>query len=240
MRRAATTLAALAALAAAATPARADQRISAEFRDRYANPNVTIDPGERLTFFNGDVDDHSVTATSRGGDGRPLFDTGLIGTGREVEVTGATRLAPGAYGYYCTLHPFMTGSVTVRGTPTTGGGAGGTADRRAPRVSAAIATGDLARVRRTRALPVRVASDEAATVRLAATVRVGRRTVPIAAAGVALRVPGRRTTALRLTRAGRAAMLGRSSARVTVAVRATDAAGNVARASAVRTLRLPR
>ncbi|MDQ4041727.1 MAG: hypothetical protein M3141_08250, partial [Actinomycetota bacterium] len=77
MRRAAAAALVLAGLAAAA-PALADERISAQTRDRYANPDVTIDQGERLTFFNGDLlDDHSVTATASNAANRPLFDSGV-------------------------------------------------------------------------------------------------------------------------------------------------------------------
>src|SRR5205823_155887 len=116
--------AAIAALGATATlaasaPAAADQRISASPRDQYANPTVTIDQGERVTFFNGDVlDEHSVTATTAGPDGRPLFDSGVIQPGAEVPVVGVQSLTAGTYEFFCTVHHFMRGTITVTGTGT--------------------------------------------------------------------------------------------------------------------------
>lgn len=233
MRRAAAAALLLAGLAAAA-PALADERISAQTRDRYANPDVTIDQGERLTFFNGDLlDDHSVTATASAAN-RPLFDSGVIGPGQEAVVEGAQFLAPGTYAYYCTLHPFMTGSVTVTGA---GAPAPRPSDATPARLSVSIATGSLSALLRKRRLPVRARVDEAATVRLVASARIGRRTVTLASGAVTLAAAGSRATSLRLRPAARRALAGRRSVGVALTGQATDRAGNASAATARRTLR---
>ena len=233
MRRAA--LASLAVALVAAAPAAADEQIRAETRDRYANPSVTIDQGERLTFFNGDLlDDHSVTATGNRPDGRALFDSGLIGPGREAVVEGAQFLGPGSYPYYCTLHPFMTGTVTVTGS---GAPAPVPADSTPAKLAVTIATGGLPAVQRTGKLPVRARADEAATVRLTATTRLARRTVTLGSATVTLAGAGSRAGSIILTRAAKRALRGRRSVAVSLTGQAMDRAGNASAATARRTLR---
>ncbi|HVE69605.1 MAG TPA: hypothetical protein VNB64_13590 [Solirubrobacteraceae bacterium] len=233
MRRAAP--AALAALLLAAAPAAADERIRAETRDRYANPDVTIDPGERVTFFNGDlIDDHGVTSTALGANGRPLFDSGIIGPGREAIVEGVQFLAPGRYAYLCTAHSFMTGTITVAGT---GAPPPRPADSTPARVSVGVTTGNLATVLRTGRLPTRLVSDEAATVRLAATTRSSGRVVALGSATVTLAGGGTRVTSLRLPLASRRALSRRRAVGVSLTAQATDRAGNASAASTRRTLR---
>jgi plastocyanin len=233
VRRAAPAALLLAVVAAA--PAAADERIRAETRDRYSNPDVTIDQGERLTFFNGDLlDDHGVTATTDGPNGRPLFDSGVIGPGREAVVEGAQFLAPGRYPYLCTLHPFMTGTVTVTGA---GARALPPADAVPARLTVTVGTGSLERVLREGRLPARARTDEAATVRLLASTRLGRRTVSLGSATVAFPGQGSRGATIRLTAAARRTLRGRRRVDVSLTGQATDRAGNASAASARRTLR---
>ena len=104
-----------------------------------------IKPGQSVTFTNpdalpGEPDDeqawHSVTSCkapcNRGsGIGYPLargpikFDSGQLGfgTGASAEVTTArtsTRrrrsTRPATYTYFCRIHPFMRGSIRVKGS----------------------------------------------------------------------------------------------------------------------------
>jgi plastocyanin len=227
-------LSATATLAASA-PAAADQRISASPRDQYANPTITIDQGERVTFFNGDVlDEHSVTATTAGSDGRPLFDSGVIQPGAELPVVGVQSLTAGTYEFFCTVHHFMRGTITVTGT--------GTPVPRPPdttpaRPTVAITTASLSRVRRSGRLPVRAGADEAATLHLTATMRAGRHTLTLARGTLKLAGPGGQAVRLALTAAGRRALRNRTSAVVTVRAAATDTAGNRSTATGRRTLR---
>jgi plastocyanin len=226
---------ALAVLLLAAAPAGADERIRAETRDRYANPDVTIAPGGRVTFFNGDlVDDHGVTSVAQGANGRPLFDSGVIGPGSEAVVEGVQFLAPGRYDYLCTVHSFRTGTITVTGT---GAPPPRPADSTPAQVTVAITSGSLATLLRTGRLPVRTRSDEAARVRLVATFRAGRATVTLGKGTVALTGAGSRVSALSLTAAARRVLRTRRQVSVSLTGQATDGAGNASAASARRTLR---
>jgi outer membrane protein assembly factor BamB/plastocyanin len=73
----------------------------------YATPTVTIQHGQSLSFTNLDVPQHDVRAD----DGS--FGSELISTGQSGPVDGVEQLAPGSYGFYCTLHRNMTGTLTV-------------------------------------------------------------------------------------------------------------------------------
>ena len=109
--RAAAPLAALALLAAPAA-ARADATITALPRDRFDPAELTIDPGERVTFANRDISVHDVV-----GDG---FRSPRTDPGQDSAVAGAERLAAGRYPFVCSLHSHMKGTLVVRGagTPT--------------------------------------------------------------------------------------------------------------------------
>ena len=70
------TFAAVAAALAAAPAAGADERVvAAPLSSGYVNPDVTIDQGEKLTFFNPDVAAHDVTSKEPG-----LFASETVGS----------------------------------------------------------------------------------------------------------------------------------------------------------------
>lgn len=72
----------------------------------YAPANITVSPGATVTVVDQDTSNHTVTAQDR------AFDTGNIpgtATGTFVAPT-----ASGSYPYLCSIHPFMTGTLTVR------------------------------------------------------------------------------------------------------------------------------
>lgn len=219
-------------LATAAPPAAADERIVARSVNEFANPRVTIDAGERLTFRNDDFADHNVTARMSSG-GRPLFASDTIGRGREVDVERAASLAAGAYDFLCTIHPSeMTGTLTVTGT-----GAQPQPDTTAPRLRLSIRRTTLSRLERSRRMLVNVSLDEAATVTLRATARVRGRTVTLARGRTRAGDAGRRRASMRLTRAGRRVVASARRLVVTVRGSAADPSGNRSRARARRTLR---
>jgi azurin len=56
-----------------------------------------------------------VTAQDRGSDGRPLFQSKLIGLGETATVDGVEKLQSGkSYGFFCTVHPGMRGTLIVQ------------------------------------------------------------------------------------------------------------------------------
>ena len=79
------------------------------FLTNYATPAVTVPQGGTLSYTNLDAAQHDVLSD----DG--LFGTPLIGLGQQVPVSGVEALAPGSYGFYCSLHANMRGTITVIG-----------------------------------------------------------------------------------------------------------------------------
>jgi polyvinyl alcohol dehydrogenase (cytochrome) len=81
----------------------------------YATPIVTVPKGGPLSFVNLDPPQHDVTADQKGPDGRPLFASRLGGLGEVVPVEGLDRVESGrSYGFFCSLHPGMRGTLIVR------------------------------------------------------------------------------------------------------------------------------
>jgi polyvinyl alcohol dehydrogenase (cytochrome) len=101
---------ALSAAAIAAGPAAANAG--------YATPRAIVARGGSVTFANGDAAQHNVVATRNGADGRPLFASALIGVGQTTDVSGVAKLAPGDYGFVCSIHAGMKGTLTVAGAGT--------------------------------------------------------------------------------------------------------------------------
>jgi hypothetical protein len=68
----------------------------------FSPAQVTVDPGDSVTWSNVDFAAHDVTS--------PSFASGSLG-----HFAGFTQRfdTPGTYMYACSLHPFMTGTVTV-------------------------------------------------------------------------------------------------------------------------------
>ena len=67
-------------------------------------------PG-KISFFNSDAEAHSVTAgTPENPTGE--FDSGVVGGGSAAMIEISQ---PGTYEFFCSLHPGMTGSITVAG-----------------------------------------------------------------------------------------------------------------------------
>ena len=77
----------------------------------YVPPEITVSSGTTVTWTNDDSTIHTVTEGTPGGAGAtPAFDSSIIAPGATWENTFDTA---GEFDYYCTLHPFMTGKVTV-------------------------------------------------------------------------------------------------------------------------------
>jgi plastocyanin len=87
---------------------------------QFAPASVTIDVGDTVTWTNDGPTPHSATAD----DGS--FDTGIFDAGQSRSETFDQA---GTFAYFCTPHPNMRGTITVRaaGTGDGTGGGGGTA-----------------------------------------------------------------------------------------------------------------
>ena len=78
----------------------------------FEPPTVTVSPGSSVIWDNQDNALHTATSgESPTPDGK--FDSGLIGANQASKpVTMPTE--PGDYKYFCTLHPFLVGTITVQ------------------------------------------------------------------------------------------------------------------------------
>jgi outer membrane protein assembly factor BamB/plastocyanin len=79
----------------------------------YATPVMVVGAGGTVSFMNEDLQQHDVTAVALGAGGQPLFQSRLIGLGELADVKGVSRLKPGSYGFYCSIHPGMKGTLIV-------------------------------------------------------------------------------------------------------------------------------
>ncbi|MDE1853861.1 MAG: cupredoxin family copper-binding protein [Thaumarchaeota archaeon] len=70
----------------------------------YLPANFTAKVGQSVTWVNRDASAHTVTSTSG------VFDSGIIASGATYSFTFTE---PGTYQYYCTIHPWMKGTITV-------------------------------------------------------------------------------------------------------------------------------
>jgi plastocyanin len=89
-----------------------DMNIVIGIRNYNYNPRIISIPlGATVTWLNDDKVDH--TATEKNG----VWDSTIIHSEESQTLQFDT---PGTYNYYCTIHPYMTGTLTVRrdGTPT--------------------------------------------------------------------------------------------------------------------------
>lgn len=78
--------------------------------DDQFNPSaVSIEAGTNLLFKNdGPNNPHTLSGTNG------LFDGGLLFPGGE-RVVSTEHLQPGTYQFFCRVHPFMQGTLTVTG-----------------------------------------------------------------------------------------------------------------------------
>jgi plastocyanin len=223
-------LAAVMAITLAVAPALADQQIVAGVTDRFLTTAVTIAQGEQVTFHNTDLATHDVTSDAAGPDGAPLFDSAQIGLNKTAVVEGTQYLKTGTYTFFCSIHPFMKGTLTVSsdGTPVPRPGSATPPPADALTVAASrVRSSMLGRI----TLRVKVSGPATVTVRARAT-----GTATLASATAHFAKAGARTVALRLTRAGRSALRHHSSVAVTIALAARDAAGHTAGAGATARL----
>jgi plastocyanin/ribosomal protein L28 len=219
--------AALALALLAVAPAQADQQIVAAPINRFVTTEVTIAPGERLTFASQDpIAPHDVTARDNGADGKPLFASATIRGGDTAPVVGSDNLEPGDYAFYCTIHPTqMNGTLTVSGEALPD-------DTTPPTVAARVDSSGLRALEQRKAMLLTLTSSEPVTASV--TVRafdttIAKRTVTLAEGATAV--------AVKLSAAGLRGIRKRSRVNVKVSISAQDGAGNTGTGSGKRTLR---
>ncbi|HEY3674770.1 MAG TPA: cupredoxin family copper-binding protein [Candidatus Tumulicola sp.] len=98
-------LAAAALLAATPTAAAPQAATTVHIKNfQYVPQNITIHQGDKVTFVNDDDEAHTVSATDK------TFDSGGLDTNEKWQHTFKT---PGKLSYFCEMHPYMKGTVTV-------------------------------------------------------------------------------------------------------------------------------
>lgn len=68
---------------------------------------ITISPGDKVTWINQDSDPHSVFSDDRG----KTFHSAVLDTGQSFSLAFAHA---GTFGYYCSVHPYMQGTIVVK------------------------------------------------------------------------------------------------------------------------------
>jgi plastocyanin len=80
----------------------------------YKPDQLTVKKGNTILVDNLDAMPHTVTNGKDASDATSgkLFDTSIL-NGGEFKVLETTNVDAGAHPYYCTVHPYMTGTFTV-------------------------------------------------------------------------------------------------------------------------------
>ena len=78
----------------------------------YAPPELSVKKGEAVTVVNNDNAPHTATSGNGPEDAGQAFDTSLIMAGASATID-TSAIEAGEYPYFCTVHPFMKGTLTV-------------------------------------------------------------------------------------------------------------------------------
>jgi plastocyanin len=222
-----------------AAPALADATITAgPAANTFANPDVTIDQGQTITFQNSDSTGafHDVTADKTGRDGKPLFESQTVEGGKTSRVARVEFLTTGDYAFHCSVHSFMTGTihVTANGRPQTPtpDNPAPTSDITPPRAGVTILDSRISGVLEHRGVRVKLTTNEPTRFKL--TARSGGTTI---ATGV-VTVSGRKRNArLALTKSGRKLLFRANQLKLKVSAKVNDASDNRSTVTGSRTLR---
>jgi hypothetical protein len=75
---------------------------------------AVVEQGAQATLRNLDAAAHEIVSRDLGPDGRPLFRSAAPGgLGAATPILGTEHLLPGAYEYFCALHPEETGTLVI-------------------------------------------------------------------------------------------------------------------------------
>ncbi len=187
----------------------------------FTAPSYTQAAGETSTFIN-PVDAttfHNAVANDLGPDKKPLFASGTEPAGGSSPVQGTQYLAPGTYGFYCTIHgSAMDGELVVDSS--------GTAVPR-PSVKLSVLNQKLKAVRNQGKLKVKVTGTTASSgISISASVgskKLGSVSKVNVAAGAS------KTVVVKLTSAGKKAL--KNKKKVSVSVKGSVPFGKPASAS---------
>jgi nitrite reductase (NO-forming) len=81
-------------------------------REQFYDPSpVTVKSGSTIRWVNEDSAPHTATSGSPEGGPSSDLDTGIIGPGQSVDKV--MLLSKGVLEYYCTLHPYMKGTINI-------------------------------------------------------------------------------------------------------------------------------
>jgi plastocyanin len=72
----------------------------------FSPQRITVKPGTTVTWTNEDDTPHTVASTTK------MFKSKALDTNDGFAFTFTT---PGVYEYFCSLHPYMTGTIVVEG-----------------------------------------------------------------------------------------------------------------------------
>ncbi|MDQ4013150.1 MAG: cupredoxin domain-containing protein [Thermoproteota archaeon] len=101
--------------AAAAATLTIPNGASVQGNPAYEPSQLTVKIGDTIAVENKDIAPHTVTNGKDATDPTmgKLFDTSIINAGDSGEIVAAD-LDPGEYPYFCSVHPYMTGTLTVQ------------------------------------------------------------------------------------------------------------------------------
>jgi plastocyanin len=78
-----------------------------EIKDFAFNPQtITVKSGEKITWINRDEEPHTVVSVEK-----QFKKSTALDTDQEFTVVAGS---PGAYSYFCSVHPKMTGTIIVK------------------------------------------------------------------------------------------------------------------------------
>ena len=110
-----TTTPAAATAAAAAATLTIPNGASVQGNPAYEPNPLTVTVGDTIAVENKDIAPHTVTNGKDVTDPTmgKLFDTSIINAGDSAEIVTAS-MDPGEYAFFCSVHPYMTGTLTVQ------------------------------------------------------------------------------------------------------------------------------
>lgn len=76
----------------------------------YSPDSITVEKGNMIQWTNNDNSPHTVTSATDAG---ATFDSGIIKKTGGTFLLDTSKLNATEYDYMCTIHPFMTGKITV-------------------------------------------------------------------------------------------------------------------------------